>query len=117
MAGKRPDAKSVADQLHTRYASSRGLTLIAQKLLKALFAGRSNDVAFWALAHAQFRQHELCADLQAELAAMAELASETLPISSEPSLLAANSNEPTSKRTRIKTHGRRERPRRNRDYT
>ena len=67
MAAKRIDTKSVADRLRERYEPLRAVTLIGRKMLPALFAGRSNDVAFWALVHAQFCQQVLPADLQDEL--------------------------------------------------
>ncbi len=42
------DTKIVADELHARYDHLRAVTLIGRTMQKALFAGRSDEVVFWA---------------------------------------------------------------------
>lgn len=41
-------------------------------LLKALFAGLSDEVVFWALVHAHYRGGDLCAPVEEQLAAFSE---------------------------------------------
>ena len=54
------DTKIVAHELHARYAHLRAVTLIGRTMQKALFAGRSDEVVFWALVHAHYCGGELC---------------------------------------------------------
>lgn len=54
------DTKIVAHELHARYDHLRAVTLIGRTLQKALFAGRSDEVVFWALVHAHYRGGDLC---------------------------------------------------------
>lgn len=63
------DTKVVAQHLHARYEPLRAVTLIGRTMQKALFAGRSDEVVFWALVHAHYRGGELCGATEAELAA------------------------------------------------
>lgn len=53
------DAKLVARELHARYVPIRAVVLVSRLLQKALFAGRSDEVVFWALVHAHYRGGEL----------------------------------------------------------
>jgi hypothetical protein len=53
------DTKIVAHELHKRYDPLRAVTLIGRTLEKALFAGRSDEVVFWALVHAHYRGGDL----------------------------------------------------------
>lgn len=62
------DSKSVAEALHARYEPIRAVTLIGRTMLKALFAGRSSDVVFWALVHAHYRGDDLSDNTQEQLA-------------------------------------------------
>lgn len=61
------DTKIVAHELHARYDHLRALTLIGRTLQKALFAGRSDEVVFWALVHAHYRGGDLCATIEEQL--------------------------------------------------
>lgn len=59
--------KMVAGHLRERYDPVRATTLIGQKMLKALFAGRSNDVLFWALVNSHYIDGETCETLKHEI--------------------------------------------------
>jgi hypothetical protein len=61
------DAKVVADALHERYNPVRAMVLIARVLQKALFAGRADDVVFWALVYAHYRGGDLSPSTQERL--------------------------------------------------
>jgi hypothetical protein len=61
------DTKIVAQELLTRYDHARAVTLIGRTLQKALFAGRSDEVVFWALVHAHYRGGDLCAPMEEQL--------------------------------------------------
>ena len=61
------DTKIIAHELHARYEYSRAVTLIGRTLQKALFAGRSDEVVFWALVHAHYRGGDLCSSTEEEL--------------------------------------------------
>ena len=63
------EAKLVASALHERYDSLRAVTLIARLLQKALFAGRADEVVFWALVHAHYRGEDLSGAVERELSA------------------------------------------------
>lgn len=63
------EAKRVAEALHARYEPARAVVLVARILEKALFAGRSDEVVFWALVYAHYRGGELCGATGAELEA------------------------------------------------
>lgn len=63
------DTKNVASELHARYEPIRAVTLIGRTLQKALFAGRSDEVVFWALVHAHYRGGDLCAAVEEQLSA------------------------------------------------
>jgi transcription initiation factor TFIIIB Brf1 subunit/transcription initiation factor TFIIB len=63
------EAKRVAEALRARYEPVRAVVLIARILEKALFAGRSDEVVFWALVYAHYRGGKLCGTTEAELAA------------------------------------------------
>ncbi len=53
------ETKIVAQELHLRYDQMRAVTLIGRTMQKALFAGRSDEVVFWALVHAHYRGGDL----------------------------------------------------------
>lgn len=61
------DTKIIARELHARYGHLRAVTLIGRTLQKALFAGRSDEVVFWALVHAHYRGGDLCAAIEEQL--------------------------------------------------
>ena len=61
------DTKIVAHELHARYDHFRAVTLIGRTLQKALFAGRSDEVVFWALVHAHYRGVDLCSETKEQL--------------------------------------------------
>ena len=63
------DTKIVAQELLTRYDHARAVTLIGRTLQKALFAGRSDEVVFWALVHAHYRGGDLCGSIEEQLSA------------------------------------------------
>jgi hypothetical protein len=65
------DTKIIAEALH-RYDPVRAVTIIGRTLQKALFAGRSDEVVFWALVHAHYRGGELCAATEEQLHAFAD---------------------------------------------
>lgn len=66
------DTKIVAQELHARYDHARAVTIIGRTLQKALFAGRSDEVVFWALVYAHYRGGELCAATEEQLHAFAD---------------------------------------------
>jgi hypothetical protein len=66
------DTKIVAHELHTRYDHARAVTLIGRTLQKALFAGRSDEVVFWALVHAHYRGGDLCGSTEEQLSAFSD---------------------------------------------
>lgn len=53
------NAASVARELKGRYDPLRAVTLTARLLQKAMFAGRSDEVVFWALVYAFYRGNGL----------------------------------------------------------
>ena len=57
---RKADTKVIAQELHPRYEPARAVVPIGQSLQKALFAGRSDEVVFWALVHAHYRGGDLC---------------------------------------------------------
>ncbi len=61
------EAKRIARQLHDRLEPSRAIVLIASKLQKALFAGHSDRVVFWALVHAHYNGGDLSDTAEEEL--------------------------------------------------
>jgi hypothetical protein len=61
------DTKIVAHELHARYDPLRAVTLIGRTLQKALFAGRADEVVFWALVHAHYRGGDLCGSTEEQL--------------------------------------------------
>lgn len=63
------DAKSVAQALHDRYKPIRAVTLIGRTMMKGLFAGRPDEVVFWALVYAHYRGGDLGDATQEQLAA------------------------------------------------
>jgi hypothetical protein len=63
------DTKIVASELHARYEPARAVTIIGRTLQKALFAGRSDEVVFWALVHAHYRGDDLCPSTEEQLGA------------------------------------------------
>lgn len=61
------DTKIIARELRARYDHLRAVTLIGRTLQKALFAGRSDEVVFWALVHAHYRGGDLSAAIEEQL--------------------------------------------------
>ncbi|WP_375459303.1 hypothetical protein [uncultured Enterovirga sp.] len=53
------NAATLARELKGRYDPLRAVTLTARLMQKAMFAGRSDDVVFWALVYAFYRGHGL----------------------------------------------------------
>ena len=72
MSISRADAKVVAEELHARYDPVRAVVLIARLITKGVFAGRSDDVVFWALVHAHFRGGALTEWSEKQLAELPE---------------------------------------------
>jgi hypothetical protein len=70
---RKADTKKVANELHSRYEAVRAVVLISRSLQKALFAGRSDEVVFWALVHAHFRGGDLSDRTNRQLAAFSDL--------------------------------------------
>lgn len=68
----RADAKVVAEELHVRYDPVRAVVLIGRLITKGVFAGRSDDVVFWALVHAHFRGSDLTSWSEQQLAGLPE---------------------------------------------
>lgn len=66
------EARLVAEALHARYQPIRAVVLISRILQKALFAGRSDDVVFWALVHAHYRGGDLSDPTAVQLAVFRE---------------------------------------------
>lgn len=66
------ETKMVAHELHARYDHPRAVTLIGRTLQKALFAGRSDEVVFWALVHAHYCGGNLCAPVEEQLNAFSD---------------------------------------------
>jgi hypothetical protein len=54
------ETKIVAKELRARYDHLRAVTLIGRAMQKALFAGRADEVVFWALVHAHYCRGNLC---------------------------------------------------------
>ncbi|MFH1558342.1 MAG: hypothetical protein ABII76_26370 [Pseudomonadota bacterium] len=63
------DTKLIASELHSRYEPPRAVALIGRTLQKALFAGRADEVVFWALVYAHYRGGDLCDATEEQLAA------------------------------------------------
>lgn len=61
------NAASVARELNGRYDPLRAVTLTARLLQKAMFAGRSDEVVFWALVYAFYRGNGLSAFTREQL--------------------------------------------------
>jgi hypothetical protein len=61
------DTKIVARELRARYDHLRAVALIGRTLQKALFAGRSDEVVFWALVYAHYHGGDLCAATEQQL--------------------------------------------------
>jgi hypothetical protein len=66
------DARIVATEIRRRYESLRSVTLIGRCMLRALFDGRSDDVVFWALVHAHYREAAVNDRLEQQLEALAK---------------------------------------------
>lgn len=69
---RKADTKRVASELHSRYEPVRAVVLMSRLLQKALFAGRSDEVVFWALVHAQYRGGDLSDASHRQLAAFSD---------------------------------------------
>ncbi|WP_342364075.1 hypothetical protein [Terrarubrum flagellatum] len=63
-----------ASELRRRYDMLRATTLIGQKMEKALFQGRAQDVLFWALVFSKFADEKLCDELRAAVLEALDLA-------------------------------------------
>ena len=61
------NAATLARELKDRYDPLRAVTLTARLMQKAIFAGRSDDVVFWALVYALYRGHGLNAPTSEQL--------------------------------------------------
>lgn len=72
MVIRKADTKKVANELHSRYEPARAVVLISRSLQKALFAGRSDEVVFWALVHAHYRGGDLSDRSHRNLAAFSD---------------------------------------------
>ncbi len=66
------DTKTLASELRSRYDPPRAVAIISRILQKALFAGLSDEVVFWALVHAHYRGGDLCAPVENQLAAFSK---------------------------------------------
>lgn len=66
------DTKIVANALQSRYDPARAVTIIGRILQKALFAGRSDEVVFWALVHAHYRGGDLHNSTEEQLSAFSQ---------------------------------------------
>lgn len=70
-------AKEMAAKLHERYSDQlQAITTIGQCMTKALFAGKSDVVLFWALTHAYYLAAALSSD---PVSAIAQLSDIVLP--------------------------------------
>jgi hypothetical protein len=66
------DTKIVASELRSRYEPVRAVVLMGRLIQKALFAGRSDEVVFWALVHAHYRGGDLSDAADRQLAAFSD---------------------------------------------
>ncbi len=67
-------AKAMAVKLHERYDEPlQAITTIGQCMTKALFAGNSDVVLFWALVHAHYRVAALYGDTESPIAQLSEI--------------------------------------------
>lgn len=69
---RQADTKRVASELRSRYEPTRAVVLMSRLLQKALFAGRSDEVVFWALVHAHFHGGDLSDHTEKQLAAFSD---------------------------------------------
>ncbi|MCP3468562.1 MULTISPECIES: hypothetical protein [unclassified Bradyrhizobium] len=69
---RKADTKRLAGELHSRYEPMRAVVLMSRLLQKALFAGRSDEVIFWALVHAHYRGGDLSDASHRHLAAFSD---------------------------------------------
>lgn len=53
------ETRVLANELHSRHEPLQAVTLIGRMMTKALFAGKSNDVLYWALVYAYYRGEKL----------------------------------------------------------
>lgn len=90
------EARLVAGELHARYDSLRAVVLISRILQKALFAGRSDEVVFWALVHAHYRGDDLSGSTKVQLAALED---DVLPDSASGVRRAGDRRDPPKRRT------------------
>ena len=63
------EARLLARELHDRYEPMRAVVLVSRRLHKAIFAGRADDVVFWALVFAHYRGGELSDSTNEQLSA------------------------------------------------
>jgi hypothetical protein len=70
MSIEQADARFVATEIRRRYEPLRSVTLIGRCMLRALFDGRSDDVVFWALVHAHYRETPVNDRLEQQLEAL-----------------------------------------------
>jgi hypothetical protein len=66
------DTKTLAAELQSRYEPIRAVTIMGRLMEKALFAGKSDEVLFWALVHAHYRGGDLCDATEQELSVFSE---------------------------------------------
>lgn len=61
-------AEEMAARLHKRYGTPlQAITIIGQCMTKALFAGKAEAVAYWALVHSHYRNAYLPEDIRTTL--------------------------------------------------
>lgn len=73
MSIERADVQVVAAAIAKRYEPLRAVTLIGRCMLRALFDGRSDDVVFWALVHAHYREKPVNDRLERQLEALVKV--------------------------------------------
>ncbi len=67
-------AKAMAAKLHARYDHPlQAITTIGQCMTKALFAGKSDVVLFWATVHSHYRANLLQRDTELPIAEISKI--------------------------------------------
>ena len=62
------ETRLLADELRSRHEPLRAIVLVGRMIEKALFAGKSNDVVYWALVYAYYRGGDLSDFTEEQLA-------------------------------------------------
>jgi hypothetical protein len=65
------EAKALAHELHVRYEHARAVAMISKVMLKALYAGRPDEVVLWALVFAHYCGGDLSPSTEEQLEAFA----------------------------------------------